>query len=168
MKVAWQVRLTTLLALILISAMVLELYLLKRRQAQTRAALALYRQPRTEGIYDALEEPLLLMYPDGATLEVFLKEMKRRTPGKKLPSGIPIYVDPVGLQEAKRTMESPVKRPESASRLTLGEHLHRVLEPLGLDYEIKSGFLMITSVESVDSLIEGGEDPYVKFRDVLR
>jgi hypothetical protein len=168
MTLARQIRLRTLLLLILILAVMLELYLVKRRQAQTLAALAFYRQPLQEGIYDALDQPLALTYADGAALEDVLKELKRRTTGKKLPSGVPIYVDPIGLQEANVTMASPVKRPVQAIQRTVGEHLRRVLGPLALTYEVKDGFLMITSTESQDGPIGGGDDPYVKFRDVLR
>ena len=64
-------------------------------------------------------------------------------------AGIPIYVDPIGLQEAERSMNSTVQRPPSADTLALGEHLRRVLEPLGLGYEVKAGFLMISSKESL-------------------
>jgi hypothetical protein len=169
MKLGGRLRLSSLLLLILVLAIVLDLYLVRRRQAQTLAAIAYYRQPRTEGIYEVLDQPLVLTYPDGASLEDVLKELIRITTGKpKLPSGIPIYVDPVGLQEAERTMESPVRKPESAAQLTLGEHLRRILEPLGLAYVIKDGFLMVTSTESVDAPTGEREDPYLKFRDVLR
>ncbi len=168
MKLGGQIRLRTLLLLILVLALMLELYLVKRRQAQTLAALAFYRQPLQEGIYDALDQPLPLMYSDGAALEDVLKELKRCTRGWKLPSGIPIYVDPIGLQEANVMMVSPVRRPVPANSPTLGEHLRRALESLGLTYEVKDGFLMITATESEDAPTGGGEDPYLKFRDVLR
>ena len=101
-----------------------------------------------------------------------LKAVKAQTAGNpKLPkpwSGIPIYVDPIGLQEAERSMNSTVERPPSADSLALGEHLRRVLEPLGLGYEVKAGFLMISSKESFDVPIGDDVDPYLQYRDVLR
>jgi hypothetical protein len=48
------------------------------------------------------------------------------------------------------------------------EHLNRVLEPLGLVFSVKEGYLMITSKESLDLPIGDEVDPYVKFRDVLQ
>jgi hypothetical protein len=169
MKLGGRIRLSSLLLLILVLAVLLDLYLVRRRQARTLAAIALYRQPVTEGIYDILDEPLVLTYPDEASLEDLLKEMKRTSTGKpKLPFGIPIYVDPVGLQEAHRTMQSRVKRPEPTTEWTLDEHLRRVLEPLGLCYQVGDGFLTITSTESADAPVRDREDPYLKFRDVLR
>ncbi len=169
MKLIRRIPLHNVLLLIVALALLFDIYLLRRRQARILDALAFYRQPTTEGIYDALDQPLATMYPDGATLEVVLKEIKARTTGKpKLASGIPIYVDPVGLQEAQQTMTSPIKRPESAERVTLGEQLRAVLEPLGLNYQVRQGFLMITSQETVDNPVGVREEPYAKFRDVLR
>ena len=83
-------------------------------------------------------------------------------------AGIPIYVDPIGLQEAERSMNSTVQRPPSADTLTLGEHLRRILEPLGLAYVVKQGFLMISSKESFDEPVGDDVDPYLQYRDVLR
>ncbi len=77
-------------------------------------------------------------------------------------------IDPVGLQEAEWSMLSQVKRPESADQLPLKEHLNRVLEPLGLGFSVKEGYLMITSKESLDLPIGDEGDPYLKFRDVLQ
>ena len=123
----------------------------RTRQAQLQAALSFYRDPRTEAIYDTLDQPLGLFYADGAFLQDVLKAIKQRTTGQsKLMSGIPIYVDPVGLQEAEKSLVSTVKRPPSANKLALGEHLRHVLNPLGLGYVVQEGFLMITSTDSLD------------------
>jgi hypothetical protein len=169
MKLVRRIRLSTLLLLVVVLAITIDLYLVRRRQAQTLAALTLYRQPRTEGIYDVLDQPAVTTYPDGGTLEDVLKDIKRcATRALKLPSGVPIYVDPIGLQEAERSMLSKVKRPESADQLPLKEHLNRVLEPLGLGFSVKEGYLMITSKESLDLPVGDEVDPYVKFRDVLQ
>ena len=65
-------------------------------------------------------------------------------------------------------MNSTVKRPPSADSLTLGEHLRRVLEPLGLGYVVKDGFMMITSKESIDVPVGDDVDLYLQYRDVLR
>jgi hypothetical protein len=62
-------------------------------------------------------------------------------------------------------MTSTVRRPPSDQNLTLGEHLKLVLRPLGLDFTIRDGFLMITSEESVDE--SSDDDPYLGYRDVF-
>lgn len=169
MKLFRRIRLSTLLLLMIVLALLFGLYRQRLREKELRANLSLYRAPTTEGIYDALDQPLALTYADGAGLEEVLKETKRVSTGKpKLTSGIPIYVDPIGLQEAEQSMTSPVNRPPLADKVTLGEHLRNVLGPLGLGYVVKDGFLMVTSKESLD--VETGDttNPYLRYRDVLR
>jgi hypothetical protein len=168
-----RIRLGTLLLLIAVAALLIGLYAGMRREARLQDTLSLYRNTKQEGTSEALEQPITLTYPDGAHLDVVLKEIKKQTTKNsklpKLPGGIPIYVDPLGLQEAERSMNSQVKRPASADKLTLGEHLRRVLEPMGLVYTTKEGFLMITSKESVDEPVGGDtEDLYLRYRDVLK
>ena len=147
------IRLSTFLLLVLVIALLIGLYAQRLREAQLQDAIAVYRNYRTEAIIDALDQPIALNYADGTPLDDLLKEVSKQTTKTPKPAkpwaGIPIYVDPIGLQEAERSMNSTVKRPPSADTLTLGEHLRRVLEPLGLGYEVKDGFLMIT-VEGVD------------------
>jgi hypothetical protein len=164
-----RIRLQTLLLLIVATSLLINLYLIKRRQSRLLDALAFYRQPRTEGICEVLSEPLVIAYPDGAALEDMLKDIKACTTGKaKLKSGIPIYVDPMGLQEANQTMTSKVKRPVISGRMTLGDQIRQALEPLGLAYMVKDGFLMITSKESWESSDDDAINLYLEFRDVLR
>jgi hypothetical protein len=168
-KPAARIRLSTLLLAMVILALLAALYAQHRREAQLQDSLAIYRHPVTEGIHDTLDQPLALAYPDGARLEDVLKEMKLRSTGRpKLPTGFPIYVDPIGLQEAERSMTSTVKRAAKAETLTLGEHLRGILNPLGLDYQVKHGFLMITSKESLDAPAGDAVDPYLQYRDILR
>jgi hypothetical protein len=69
-----------------------------------------------------------------------IKSATRRGPNDK---GIPIYVDPVGLLEAEKTLATPV------SFTTRGEplksSLERLLKSIGLTYVVKEGYLMVTS-----------------------
>ncbi len=158
-------RFSTMLLLVLVVALLLSLFMLKRSQAILLAEVSRYRDPVNEAVADIIDQPLVLTYADGAPLEQFLKEIRLRSTGKaKLPRGVPIYVDPIGLSEADKTMASVVKKPPGADQLTLREHLNRVLKPLGLGFTIKSGFLMITFDESLDEEID---DAYLGFRDVL-
>jgi hypothetical protein len=164
--------LSTFLLLVLVIALLIGLYAQYLREARLQDAISVYRHYKTEGIIEALEQPIALTYPDGAHLDQVLREIKRQMTKNpklsKLPTGIPIYVDPIGLQEAERSLNSTVKRPPSADTLALGEHLRRVFEPLGLGYVVKDGFLMITSKESVDEPVGESLDPYLQYRDVLR
>ena len=80
----------------------------------------------------------------------------------KLPAGIPIFVDPLGMQEAEVSMNSEVKRPSSAVRLHPARTPGKVLDPLGLAYVPKDGFIMITSKASEDRPIGGeAQHPYL-------
>jgi hypothetical protein len=167
------VRLSTLLLLIVVAALLIGLYAGRRREAQLLADLSLYRNTKQEGIYDALDQPIALTYSDGDHLDDVLKEIKRQTTKNpklpKLPAGIPLYVDPLGLQEAEKSLNSRVTKPQSADKLALGEHLKRILDPLGLAFTTKDGFLMITSKDSHDEPVgEDGKDLYLRFRDVLK
>jgi hypothetical protein len=163
--------LSTFVLLVPVIGLLIGLYAQRLREAQLQDAIAVYRNYRAEAMFDALDRPIALNYADGTSLADFLKEMKRATAALKLPkpwAGIPIYVDPIGLHEAERSMNATVRRPPSADMLPLGKHLQHILEPLGLGYEVKGGFLMITSKEAIDAPIDREVDPYLQYRDVLR
>jgi hypothetical protein len=168
----WPIRLSTFLLVVLVIALLIGLYAQHLREARLQDAISVYRNSKTEAIIDALEQPIALTYADDTPLDEVLKEIKEQTTKNpklpKLATGIPIYVDPIGLQETERSLNSTVKRPASADTLALGEHLRRVLEPLGLGYVVKDGFLMITSKESVDEPLGEDVEPYLRYRDVLR
>ena len=167
MRLGARIRLSTMLLFVVVLALLVRLFILRQREAQLQLELAPYRNPVAEGIVDVMKRPLALSYPDDASLEQVLKDIKLRSTGQpKLPAGIPIFVDPIGLSEADKTMMSTVRKQPSDQKLTLREHLKRVLEPLGLDFTIKDGFLMITSQEAVDERSE--DDPYLGFGDVLK
>ncbi len=155
-----------------VAGLLIALYAQRLREARIRDTLAAYRDPRQEGLIDSLDQPIALNYADDPHLDDFLKEVKKQTTKNpklpKIPTGIPIYVDPIGLQEVECSLNSTVKRPPSADTLALGEHLRRILEPLGLSYVVKDGFLMITAKESNDEPTGDDVDPYLRYRDVLR
>jgi hypothetical protein len=64
--------------------------------------------------------------------------------------GIPIFVDPIGLQESGRTMNSPVT--VSLKGVPIRKALEVALGQLKLCYCVKDGFLLITSKESIPQL----------------
>jgi RNA polymerase sigma factor (sigma-70 family) len=83
-------------------------------------------------------------FPDGVTLEEFLKYIKQVTTKAK-PPGLPIYVDPVGLQEAEKSMSS--KLIIELERRPVREVLRSALRCIGLAGRAKDGFYMIESEE---------------------
>ncbi|MBV8557496.1 MAG: hypothetical protein JO116_18190, partial [Planctomycetaceae bacterium] len=80
-----------------------------------------------------------------------LKYIKSATQGPN-DTGIPIYVDPVGLQEAEKTMTSPVTL--DLEGVPLRTTLRLLLKQLGLTYTVKDGLLTITSESSEDQPTE--------------
>ena len=87
-------------------------------------------------------------------LTTLLKNLKAASAGPK-NAGLPIFVDPVGLAEAKADLDAQIT--VSADRLMIKEHLDQSLKPLGLDWYVKDGLLMITSKKQVD--LELNTDP---------
>ena len=117
-RVLRPIRLSTFLLLVLVIALMVSLALQRERERQLRDAIAVYRQPQTEAIFEAVARPMPLHYLDGARLDEVLKVWKRTTIGSPgLAPGIPIYVDPIGLQEAGQSLNSTLRRPPSADSL---------------------------------------------------
>ena len=63
----------------------------------------------------------------------------RRGPNDR---GIPIYVDPMGLEEAEKTLATPVSF--TAKGEPLWSSLDRLLKSMSLTYLVKDGWLMVT------------------------
>jgi RNA polymerase sigma factor (sigma-70 family) len=105
---------------------------------------------QTQRILQALQEKYELDLPPEPTptspgpyptLNQLLKAIKKATTRPEFP-GIPIYVDPVGLQEASVSLDSPVTIYRNG---TLGFVLRQALRDLHLWYVVKDGLLMISS-----------------------
>ena len=80
--------------------------------------------------------------PAGTTLEQFLKHIKQQTT-EAIPPGIPIYVSPLGLQEANKSMESATE--DFAKNGPVRAILEQTLLGTGLSFAVDDGFLMIDS-----------------------
>ncbi len=65
------------------------------------------KDPRSLAVLEKLDQPVAMSFPNETPLEDVLKYVKQATQGAN-DAGIPIYVDPLGLTEADRTMTSPV------------------------------------------------------------
>ncbi len=122
----------------------------QRREARLRAALALYQRRAVPYIADIMRRSVAIDWPDGTTLREAIEQIKTSAlPSRAFPKGLPVLVDSDGLREAGQSLGSPVKAPPGdhpgAGRLTLGQKLGIVLEPLGLGYVVKDGAIVITS-----------------------
>lgn len=95
-----------------------------------------------ERIIEALRKPVDMHFPMATPLEDILKYAQSATRARD-GWEIPIYVEPVGLQEEERTMTSPVTL--DLSGVPLKTSLHLAVAQLGLAYRISDGLLLITS-----------------------
>jgi RNA polymerase sigma factor (sigma-70 family) len=107
--------------------------------------------PPTVEILAKLQEPLDMVFPRETPLDDVLKYITRATKYGDRPSdpGIPIYVDPFGLQEAKKSLKSTVTI--NVTGVPLKVTLPRVLAQLGLAYLVGDGVLLISSSSRIDA-----------------
>ncbi len=98
--------------------------------------------PATKLIWDRLEDKIDLRFEKTSLEDVFkhIKSATRRGPNDR---GIPIYVDPMGLVEAEKTLATPVSF--TAKGEPLKSALDRLLKSISLTYTVKDGFMMVTS-----------------------
>ncbi len=99
-------------------------------------------RPPAESTALKLEAPISMSFPNETPLEDVLKYIKSATQGSN-DTGIPIYVDPLGLNEAGKTMTSPVVLDLVGVPLRIT--LRLLLKQLDLGYTIEEGVLFITS-----------------------
>ncbi len=105
-----------------------------------------FARVRNDVIMRKLEQPIPLHFPDGAPLEEVLTYIRGATKDVNFP-GMPIYVDPQGLQTAERTMQSPVRIDRDP--IPVREALRLCVKQLDLGFTIRSGFIMISDGDSV-------------------
>jgi hypothetical protein len=106
------------------------------------------KDDRSQRIVDELVKPIDLSLPHETPLEDVIKVVRTGTKSATFPEGIPIYVDPIGLQESEKTMVSTVVF--NVRDVPLRTSLRLMLKQLGLNYAVKDGLLVITSQESLD------------------
>jgi len=87
-------------------------------------------------------------------LEEVLKHIKQATASPDLADGIPIYVDPIGMQEAEKSMTSTVRNMDLKG-VPLRRTLQLLLKQLDLIYFVDDGILCITSQETEDQISNG-------------
>jgi tetratricopeptide (TPR) repeat protein len=126
----------------------------RRRYGEGTEQSLLNRDDRTKAILTQLGERLTMSFPQETPLEDVLKYIKSNTQSEELdlPSGIPIYVDPIGLQEAEKTLASPVTL--DLEGIPLKTSLRLILKQLDLTYTVKDGLMTITSEKADDQPTE--------------
>jgi RNA polymerase sigma factor (sigma-70 family) len=105
------------------------------------------QDPRSQQIIAKLGDLIPMRFVEETPLEDIIKHIRLATKSSDMPSGIPIYVDPVGLQEAEKTPTSTVHAIDLEG-VPLRRTLQLALAQLDLGYFIVDGMLYITSLES--------------------
>ncbi|WP_422932101.1 hypothetical protein [Singulisphaera sp. PoT] len=111
-----------------------------------------------EKILEALDQRIPMRFPNATPLSevvAYLRATVRCSDGRKLP----IYVDPVGIQESEKTMSSPIEIDLEDEPLRTS--LDLALRQLTMTYEVKGGLLEITSQttgEDHDGFLETYQD----------
>jgi len=112
------------------------------------------RDEKTKSILKKLDERISMNFPNDTPLADVQRYIEQSTQDEAagLPTGIPIYVDPQGLQDADKTMASTVAI--NLEGIPLRTTLRLLLKQLNLTYTVKDGLLTITSSSSEDQPTE--------------
>jgi hypothetical protein len=109
-------------------------------------------QEKTKAIQAKLEKPIPMKFVEETPFEDVLKYVDNATrdAAKKGPKnrGIPIYVEPKGMRDVDRGMNSTIRNIDLAGR-PLRVTLKRVVTQLHLDFIVKDGVLFISSANGI-------------------
>jgi hypothetical protein len=116
-----------------------------------------FRGAASDGrVLRALEQPVPMPFPDDIELRDLLSYIKQATSTPTDPE-LPIYVDPLGLQEAERSLDSTVQI--DLKGVPLRTTLRYCLNQLDLAYIVEDGCLKITSETMFDA--PESDDPFM-------
>ncbi len=109
-----------------------------------------------QDVFRTLDQPIGMLYPNDTPLEEVLDHIREES--KKGPTGkaVSIYVDPIGLSEADKTMASTVSI--NLEGVPLRVSLALLLKQLGMTYFVNNGLIFIT-YENTHERIETFIDP---------
>jgi hypothetical protein len=121
--------------------------------------------PPTEAqslVWETLRRPLNLDFPDETPLADVLRSLAQSTANDRLPKGLQFYVDPIGLQEEEKTMQSGVGI--QLRDIPLATSLRLLLSQLSLRFQVhRDGIVIIRSAHDTnpfafDGPLEMGTD----------
>ena len=150
---------SSIVLLVAIAIMSVVTFVEQRREARLRAALARFKSRAHHLVVERLDwKAQRLYWPDQSPLAEVVEQIRVTTTGRgapvDFPLGLPVAVDPIGLERAGQSLSSPVHSPPSDPDLTLGEKLQTVLEPLGLACDVQDASLVITARDMVSQPIK--------------
>jgi RNA polymerase sigma factor (sigma-70 family) len=126
--------------------------------ASTATELAIRdKNPKSKVVLKKLEEPIAMSFIEEAPLEDVLKYIKQASTTNTY-GGLPIYVDPSGLQAVDKTMTSTVRHLDLEG-IPLKATLRILLRQLGLAYCVRDGVVIISSPQLIfDELREAQQE----------
>jgi hypothetical protein len=95
-----------------------------------------------------LEQPVVLSWRKGDSLDDVIARLRASTEGLTFPTGLPIFVR---FHESELFDDCVILRDPAPGELSVGEQLRRILEPVGLRYEVKNGAVMIVPEPAADT-----------------
>jgi RNA polymerase sigma factor (sigma-70 family) len=108
------------------------------------------KDPKSQHIISKLDDLVPMKFHDETTLDDILKYIKESTKSGEMVQGIPIYVDPLGLQEAEKSINSTVQI--NLEGVPLKRTLQLLLNQLGLAYFVEDGMIYITCQDRLDEM----------------
>ena len=105
--------------------------------------------PASQAIIKSLARPVPLNFTNDTPLSDLLAYIK--TESTTDGESIPVYVDPIGLNEAEQTLKSPIRI--ELDGIPLRTSLWLALRQLGLAYTVVDGVLIISSEEGLGSIL---------------
>ncbi len=114
------------------------------------------KNPKSKQIHKALDEPISMSFNAETPLDDVLKYIKQATTTKTY-SGIPIYVDPQGLEEALGNLAVGTVKGIELEGIPLKTTLRLMLKQLDLAYCVHDGLLFISSPRGVFEELKGAQ-----------
>jgi serine/threonine protein kinase/WD40 repeat protein len=116
------------------------------RERNETANPAVDASPETRAVLAKLDAPITMPFAGGSTLHDVLDYIKQATaaPGS---DDISIFVDPVGLRDTGRSMDSTMSM--YLEGVPLKSSLRLILKQIGLAYTVKDGVVIIGSAEGI-------------------
>ena len=114
--------------------------------ANEKATVVADVSPKNTAILEILDMPIPMSFEQDTTLEDLLDYIKKATTRGEAPLARRIYADPIGLQEAEKSMTSTV-RGMDVEGVPLKTTLRLMLKQLDLAFIVKDGMLVINSLE---------------------
>jgi hypothetical protein len=122
------------------------------RIARLEAALTRYQSDSNRTIEATLNRNVNFTAADRLPLSDFIDGIRTKYGHMRPLKPIVVLVDPGGLAQAGRTLDSQVEIPAPGGSLPFRDHIRLALAPLGLGATVRDGVVLITSQKAIIDL----------------